>query len=222
MVASIPTRHLIVACLCLLATAGLARWLDPPVGASVERRASLSEAFFRVDGWRPVRDQALDPEIRDALLLDDYLFRTFARDGRFVTVYIGYYESSKKVGAAHDPLVCFPGQGWTVQDHETGSVEVAAGGGRHRVRFATMVAEREGRRQLLLYWFQADDRAVPTTLEQKVALLASRARGGAGVNAFVRLSAPLGAGIAPEEARRTLLAFLEAFYPRLLEVVAGR
>ena len=58
----------------------------------------------------------LGPKIVKALELDDYANQSYSDGKDTISLYIGYYFTAKKVGAAHDPLVCFPGQGWVVSD----------------------------------------------------------------------------------------------------------
>jgi hypothetical protein len=83
---------------------------EPP---KVEKKIKLTEALAHIDGYKVVNSSNLEENIYQFLDLDDYLFRTYEKDGVKITLYIGFYYTVDKVSAAHSPLVCFPGQGWT-------------------------------------------------------------------------------------------------------------
>lgn len=149
-----------------------------------------------------------------ALALDDYVYDTFAREGKTVSLYIGYYFTKDKVGAAHSPLVCFPGQGWTLSEKENRTVTVDG----HAVHLAQMVAELNGRRELLQFWFQAYDQTSPGTFRQKINTLRTMLMHGRDDNAFVRITIPMD-NHNLSEAARIGDQFIQSFYPVFLNYV---
>jgi EpsI family protein len=154
----------------------------------------------------------LDKKIVEALNLDDYLFATYQKDNHPVTIYIGYYNSPEKIGEAHDPLVCFPGQGWNLTERETGKIEVSAEGESKRITYSTMVAEKGVTKELLIYWFQVDDKTSSSTIGQKLNLLLSKVAKDSGENAFVRISSNA-SNHNIENTHTYLMDFVQAFYP---------
>ncbi|MFK5954678.1 MAG: EpsI family protein [Desulfobacterium sp.] len=205
----------LVVCLCL-AAAGLMIQLRPVPGM-VNRSDTLQRAVSGITGWTKAHDVLLDDAVVSELQLDDY-FNAVLNSGRdSLALYIGYYYTAKKVGAAHDPLVCFPGQGWKVFDRHQGEIKINALPGT-RLSYSVMTGQLGSQKDLILYWFQAHDKTSAGTLGQKLHLLWKRMKGEGENNAFVRITVPLGKG-GPEEAEAMALDFVQRFYPVFLEFV---
>jgi EpsI family protein len=196
----------------LVLTSILVYWQPEPKAA--KKRLALAQSFEGIKGWRNNGFVQLDQRIVNSLELDDYVNHNFSNGGEMVSLYIGYYLTSKKVGAAHSPLVCFPGQGWVLSNSENKSLKI----GEEKVNLKKMVASIGSRKELLIYWFQAYDRTSQGTFLQKLNTLWSKFRNGRGDNAFVRITVPMD-GIKAGEAYKTGKEFIELFYPRFLEYV---
>jgi EpsI family protein len=212
------TRFLVktvAAALCLLVTAGVIKANKPVFTRS--KHQPLKTAMENIEGWtaRPPID--LDPAIVKALALDDYLNRNYTRGEDTLALYIGYYYTSEKIGAAHDPLVCFPGQGWELSQQEIGAFTIPQASDT-RVEYASMVAEIGGHKELIVYWFQAMDSTSPNTFWQKINLLRKKLFNQGGENAFVRISLPLKNG-SVGETRQLIEEFVERFYPQFVAYV---
>ena len=78
----------------------------------------LDEAFSSIGPWSTLEVLGFDQKIVDALQLDDYTHRTYSNGEDTVWVYVGYYLTDRSIGAAHSPLVCYPGQGWLISDKQ--------------------------------------------------------------------------------------------------------
>lgn len=179
---------------------------------------SLSSALTSFGDWQTIGDIPLDEGVRSELKLDDYLFRRFS-DGRATLVlYVGYYYSKAKVGAAHDPLVCFPGQGWVLSDKKTITSQAQLPEGVGTPAFTAMKAERNEDKELLLYWFQADAQATASTLMQKLHLLRAKILGQGQHNAFVRVSINV-RDANMTDGQEALNKFVSDFYPVFLGYV---
>lgn len=188
-------------------------------GAIGKPAQTLQRAMERVEGWQSGRVVPLGSTIVDALLLDDYLFQSFSNERGTVTLYIGYYHTAKKVGAAHDPMVCYPGQGWRVADNQEGRIDLRDQGG-EKVSFSTMTADLDAQKDLVLYWFQAHDQAVADTFSQKLVIFKQKLFGDRENNAFVRITTSL-QDQSEEEARELMMSFVHSFYPAFLNYVKG-
>jgi EpsI family protein len=171
----------------------------------------LKEAFAVIGGWRQVGNVNLDARIVEELKLDDYLFRSYRRDTGLVNLYVGYYRSAGKIGAAHDPLVCFQGQGWQINSRDSGELPLSRRPDLN-VSYSSMIAQREDDREYIVYWFQSNGKSNANTQSQKWAMFLDKFSGSGEDNAFVRVSAPIG-GDTPESVRKRLFAFIEEFYP---------
>ena len=134
--------------------------------------------------------------------------RISRKNGDRAFLYIGYYLTSKNVGAAHSPLVCFPGQGWLLTDFEEKSLDTTIG----NINLMTIVASTPQNKQLLIYWFQAFEQTSPGTFMQKINLIRSRLINGREDNAFVRVTVPLDKK-SVDQAYAIGADFIRAFYP---------
>jgi EpsI family protein len=159
----------------------------------------------------------LDPAIVEELALDDHLHRIYQSGDDTLLLYIGYYHTSEKIGASHDPLVCFPGQGWHLTQKESNALTIEQDA-ELKVTYASMVAQSGNRRELIVYWFQALDTTSPNTFLQKVKLLKATLLHQGGDNAFVRISLPLKNGSA-RETKMLAADFIRAFYPQFLAYI---
>ena len=201
----------IVIC-CFLIT-GFFNFMKPD-SYGVEKTQRLSEVFTPSKGWQPGPSIPLDYEIVKELKLDDYVNQNFSRDIDSAFLYIGYYLTSKNVGAAHSPLVCFPGQGWLLIDLEEKQISTEVG----HINLASVIASTPEEQLLLIYWFQAFEQTSPGTLIQKLNLMRTRLVDRREDNAFVRITVPL-----KDRTRNqafTLGAdFIKAFYPAFLNYI---
>jgi EpsI family protein len=150
--------------------------------------------------------------------LDDYLFRSFKKGEQTVTLYVGYYRRADKVGAAHDPLVCFHGQGWGIVDQSSDHYTLA-GEPSLTLSFSSIIAERQGEKEQIVYWFQTNGRSSPNTLSQKIDMVKDRLFGHGEDNAFIRITSPIGNG-SPDETRKRIFDFIDAFYPAFRGYIA--
>ena len=121
----------------------------------------LAQALEGIDGWRSSDLVQLDRKIIDALFLDEYVNNRFSNGSESVFLYVGYYLTSKKVGAAHSPLVCFPGQGWILDDFEDKDTSIRVDN--ETINLRHIIATLGNREELLLYWWQAFDKTSPDT-----------------------------------------------------------
>ena len=146
--------------------------------------------------------------------MDDFIFANYLNGGDRVTLYIGYYYSNKKVGAAHHPLVCYQGQGWNILDTVTGEYRLPGDTGRS-INYSMMTVERQNVKELIIYWFQSFDSTSRGTFLQKIKLSFHSLFNHKTDNAFVRISTSL-EDRSLEEAQLTLFNFVESFYPEFL------
>jgi len=212
------TKIIKIAVLCglLLLASGISRVGSNDIAVTTETR-TLSATVKTDAEWVPVNDIGIDKDIVVGLKLDDYIFRNYTDGKRIATLYIGYYGTATAVGAAHDPLVCFPGQGWVVTGQQTGILHLP-GGGEQDVNYSVLTATKGEAREFILYWFQSHGDTASGTVKQKINTLLQKFRGKRGRNAFVRISVPIGKNGA-DEAYKSAVKFLESFYPSFYEFI---
>jgi len=194
---------------CLLFT-GILIYLQPnPV--QVSHLLPLRQSMANFGDWTLIGERPLDLRIIDELKLDDYVYQGYSQGNQEVDLYVGYYYSSSKVGAAHDPLVCFPGQGWLLSDKKFGTLNLSnmsVG----QLDYSQVVASKEGESLLVIYWFQAGLETASNTFEQKFFTLKNKLFEQRSNNAFVRISTPL-KNISIKEGELLLRQFVVNFYP---------
>jgi len=157
---------------------------DPP---RVVKKQRLTEALAHIDGYRVVRSSPMEENIIEFLDLDDYTLTTYEKDGVQITLYIGFYYTADKVSAAHSPLVCFPGQGWTITEPEYGRLKV----GDHQIDYAQIDATLSNQKELIVYWYQSHDDTTQLVYRNKINTLINKLVNGDQQHAFVRVSVPL-------------------------------
>ena len=184
--------------------------------APVAKKATLVDGLRTIAGWRSGEPIPLHSKMLKALEVHDYVNQYYSRGKDKVFLYVGYYLSTEEVGAAHSPVVCFHGAGWTISETEKISMDL----GGHKVHFVSAIVTRGKERHLLLYWFQAFDKTFHGTLFQKLYAFWTKCLHDREDTAFVRLSVALGE-VPPVVAMRTGIAFLQAFYPIFLEYVVS-
>jgi EpsI family protein len=217
---ALKLSSLVILTLLLMLTALVVHGMPARTGRAAPEREPLQQALQTLPGWPGEAPIPLSPKVVQELGLDDYLFRNYGGPAEPVTLYIGFYRTAKKIGAAHDPLVCYPGQGWHVQSGEQGVYRLAAAP-QLAVAYSAMTVSQQDRRDLVVYWFQVADATFSGTLRQKLAMIGRRLRGLSEENAFVRISVPVGSE-GEEAARRRAFAFLEGFYPVFDGYLASR
>lgn len=115
---------------------------------------------------------------------DAYSLRLYADErGHAIWVYVGFYAGTGG-GAAHDPKVCYPAQGWDIAS--ASDREVALDDGEVLVG-KLMAARTSAEEEVVLYWFQPEGRW-PARTPLELVLRASDALRGRSRYAFVRLS----------------------------------
>ena len=154
-------HKVIILIICFTLTSVLIYW--QPSSKAVQKNIPLSQALSDIKGWKSDGPTPLDPTIVKSLKLDDYVNQTYSNGNNTVSLYIGYYLTTKKVGAAHDPLVCFPGQGWVLSSIKKEELNLNPEPG-VAISYSTMIAQRSTENELIIYWFQSSDQANPDTL----------------------------------------------------------
>jgi EpsI family protein len=209
-------EHYLIPLFVLLAVAAFWAY-RPGVAKEVIKPQLLDQALAGVGGsgpYRFARTLPLDEPTINFLDLDDYTQMVFEHAGVPVNLFIGYYYSLEKISAAHSPLVCFPGQGWTI----TAPTEHHLAVGEHRIHYAETIASLGEHQELVLFWYQADKNTIPQAYRNKLHAMYNKLTNGREEHAFVRVTVPvLESGL--DQARSTAEQFITVFYPRFLEYV---
>jgi EpsI family protein len=191
------------------------------VAAAVCLRASTSEQPVPIrrplvtmpvalNGWTAVAQQEFDAATVAVLRADDYVSRTYMREGRGeADLYVGYYETQRQGDTIHSPMNCLPAAGWQLLTIDRRAID--AGGRSMLVNRDTIQKGLDTR--LVLYWYQSHGRAVASEYWTKIYLVLDGLRLHRTDGAIVRVITPIREGEAAAE--RNAVDFLRALVPVL-------
>jgi exosortase D (VPLPA-CTERM-specific) len=174
-----------------VSTAAPGRVESPPA------RTPFAAFPARVGPWT-VQRQVMDSEVREWLLLDDYIQANLVRPGlRPVNFYVSYYASQRDRQVVHSPRACIPGGGWHIDER----TEVAIPG--TALRASRMLISNGSARQLVYYWFDQRGRNLTGELSVKWFLFVDALTRQRTDGAMVRLitDLPAGGSVADADAR---------------------
>jgi exosortase D (VPLPA-CTERM-specific) len=123
----------------------------------------------------------LEPQVEQGLALEDYILSDYSKaDGKVVNLYVAYYASQRTGESSHSPLVCIPGDGWSITKLE-------------RTGYSTeqplnrVIIERNGSKQLVYYWYEERGRRIASEYWSKWYLLSDAITKNRSDGALVRL-----------------------------------
>ncbi len=181
-------------------------------------RARFEEFPSSVGRW-DVEAQSLTEREEELLYVDDYLRADFVDSGGGrLKVYVGYYASPDRA-TQHPPTICYPGAGWQ-KSYESEWVLQSAGlaGG---LQVKATAFERNGQKELVVYWYSMTGYTGANASWQKLARLRSILTGGVLPGAS-KIQIAVSVETTPEEAKGRLEEFLEEFLPVLDAFVPGK
>ncbi len=176
----------------------------------------LADFPYDLNGWFGV-DDPLSPKVIKELELDDFLSRTYSKGDRGVSAYVGYYYDSEKVGKLHSPLVCFPSQGWNIYGDHSSKLELDPHG-EFTINVRSMIVERRGSRQLVIFWYQAYDKGINRTFKQKLTVAYNKVFRHKGDSAFMGIIVTIDRDDI-DNVRSAAEEFLNDFYPEFIDFV---
>jgi EpsI family protein len=171
----------------------------------------------RIGAWQGREATVLDGGTLAVLRPSDYLVRRYVdASGRSLWLYVGYWDTQRRGAQPHSPKNCLPGGGWEPLDASRIEVPLAAGGAVPVNRF---VLQKEREQQVVLYWYQAQGRAVAGEVEARVQMVRSAILRNRTDGAIVRVSSPVHGTVGDTVA--WLTAYVQALYPQLGRYLPG-
>lgn len=204
--------------LAVLLLAGLFINVWERAGEARVNRLPLRDFPKQLGSWKQVgSDQQFEPEVESVLRVDDYVSRNYAsKDGRVVSIYIGYYPTQRTGITYHSPLNCLPGSGWAMYD--PARIKITQDDGTRSFEANRYIIQNGKDRQVLVYWYQGRGRAVASEYWDKLYTVMDSARRRRSDGAMVRLMTPVGASEASAvelaaDLAKQITAVLPAFVP---------
>jgi EpsI family protein len=179
-------------------------------------RQPLSAFPTQIGGWTG-RDLGIDPSVREVLGPGEFLSRLYVRPDRpYVDLFIGYFPSQRTGSSIHSPRNCLPGSGWSPV--QSGHVQLTQAN-HDPFSVNRYVVSKGLDRQLVLYWYQAHDRAVASEYWAKFYLVADAIRMNRTDGALIRINTPVLEGESLDSAQQRAINFAQSILPKLNDYI---
>lgn len=157
--------------------------------ARVERQ-ELRNFPIELGAWKQAGvDGRFDAETMSVLRASDYLLRDYRlSQGPAANLYIGYYATQRDGASYHSPLNCLPGAGWSMQDPELVSINLADG---KTFMANKYVIQNGSTRELMIYWYQGRGRTIASEYWGKIYTVLDSVRLRRSDAAMVRVMVPI-------------------------------
>ena len=157
----------------MLVASGLALALRPTAKISAEGRVvDLETIIPRAFGdWREEPQnsiQIVDPQQQQVIqkIYTQTLNRTYANDkGYRIMLALAYGEDQRDSMQLHYPEVCYPAQGFSLQDKKTDTLSTATG----TIPVTRILTSLGPRNEPVTYWTMVGDRVVRSGIQKKIA-----------------------------------------------------
>jgi EpsI family protein len=202
------TTRLVIVTATLLLAAAIIQAIS--VDRVVPARTALAGIPPELGRWRSVAEHTFDASTVAVLRADDYVARTYARRAEHVDLFIGYYASQRQGQTMHSPMNCLPGAGWQALSAQRLGIDVGAA---RRIDSNRYVIQKGLDKQLVLYWYQSQQRTVASEYAAKAYLVLDSIRWGRTDAALVRIMSPIGRDEMAVE--RSAVDFVRALHPVL-------
>ena len=167
-------------------------------------RESLNSLPSQFGPWTG-HDIDLDQKTLDILGAGEFLFRDYQETGNSqppIGLFIAYFPSQRAGDTIHSPSHCLPGAGWVPTQKQVVQISRPDGSSFPANRY---VISKAGERELVIYWYQAHNRALASEYWAKYYLVADSIRMNRSDGALVRLITPMFHGESPNAAQARVL-----------------
>ncbi|MBU1220215.1 EpsI family protein [Myxococcota bacterium] len=179
------------------------------------KKPPISQYLEHIENYSTVRKIQLTENASDMLNLDDYLYADYEGPDGKVNLYIGYYYTANKAYASHSPLICYPSQGWIVEEQLFDHILNV---GPYQISYDEIIASLTNDKELVLYWYQAHHQTNTQIVKNKIDMGYNKLMNNGEQHAFVRVSVPL-KDIDYEQAKKRATDFITTFYPLFIDFV---
>lgn len=181
-------------------------------------KTPLKQYLSTINNYKLHRHNVLTDNILGMLDLDDYFYADYLGPDGFVNLYIGYYYSANKAYAAHSPLVCYPSQGWKIEQEQPGRSMIV---GDYRIDYDEITTSLAEQKELVMFWYQAHEETNTGIVKNKIDMGYNKLMQNGEEHGFIRVSIPL-KDADYTTAKQSGINFIKAFYPHLMEFVNNK
>jgi EpsI family protein len=156
-------------------------------------------------------------ETRDVLGKGEFLQRIYASpvEGSPIDLFVAYFPSQRVGVTIHSPKNCLPGSGWSPIESARVPLSLKSG---NIVVNRYVVAKGEAR-ELVMYWYQAHDRAVASEYWAKFYLVKDAIALNRSDGSLIRIVTPIKENESTASAQQRAVEFARALMPALAQVV---
>ena len=176
--------HLIATFLLLSATLVASRM------AADRRTDSLAQPLDSIDrkivGLTGTDNPQLADEVLAQLKPTSYLVRDYRDRSLSLDLFIAYYAQQRAGESMHSPKHCLPGAGWEIWNY--GNAEIPVDGRPTEINQYSI--QRNGERQLVLYWYQSRERIIASEYLGKILLARDALMRNSTAGSIVRIIVP--------------------------------
>jgi EpsI family protein len=208
-------RLLLVAAL-MLGFLGVRAYVSiKPQAPTHEKLAALPKS---ISDYNMMAEAQITDDVQAVLRADDYVLRRYeSPKGKMLDVFIAYYEYQRAGESMHSPKNCLPGSGWTPLLNDYVSLGKLPNG---KTALANRyVIEKDGHREVVIYWYQANGRVIANEYLGKLYLVADALRTGRRDGAILRVTAPVERGESIEAVTDRALDFTRHLLPLSKQVL---
>ncbi len=158
-------------------------------------------------------EQRFDEKIYQVLGVDDSFYANYqSPDGKWINLYVGYYQSQREGELIHSPKNCMPGGGWNIIESKVVPLKIKETPST-QINIIKLVLQNGKNKQISYYWYQSRGRIISSEYLQKIYLVWDAITRNRTDGSFVRLIAPVSS-----DEKETLLV-LEAFARELFPIL---
>lgn len=163
-------------------------------GLGMNKETSSSDAYItklplKIENWSG-KNLKYPDWLPEAIGTDNFLFREYTDDnGRSVVLYAAYF-GARWGNFDHNPEVCYPAAGWTIESKKTEEYEFAHNP-LQKWKLIRLVVAKGSDREQILYWFEAGKKKFASILKFRLFALSRSVLFDRPGGAMVRVSADL-------------------------------
>ena len=180
---------------------------------AVPSRIPLSSFPSVIGTWKGTESH-FDQRVYDVLGVDDSILMNYLSPGsNYIQLYVGYYQSQREGDLIHSPKNCLPGAGWLITRTSIENL-IVPGNPQRNIDVIRLLMEKDGAKQVVLYWFQSRGRFIASEYLQKIYMVWDSLTKHRTDEAFVRLITPVG-----PEGETSTTEYLKKFAGQLIPVL---
>lgn len=159
--------------------------------------------------WQTLSEDPIAEDVQQTLHADRLLSRTYTNNLQNPGLLIAWFQSQRSgLSQPHSPQVCLPASGWIPEIKD----EVSLG----PISVNRMIVTNHGQRDVVLYWYQMQNRAIEGEWAAKLWTVASAVRDRRTDTALIRIVV-YSAGNNVAQASATAVQFGRDLYPMILK-----